>query len=470
MGDRKANDPKVNARAANGRTRNVPAANGRVASPSKSKKPPGGAWSEYSSRRKKGQEQQSGGEDAAAGAAHSNRNSSQASGAEGAAGGAAHSDRNSPQASGAEGAAAGAAHSNRNSPQASGAEGAAAGAAASNRNNPKASGAEGAAAGAAASNRNNPKYSGAQGAAAGAAASNRNQPQYSGRKVPLPALLQPIATSLNILVHRALPLEPLPRTAISLNTLGPKRRRGCSRCQQQQSAILGRRRCCRRLCVRSKQRRPSRHVQPTVVRRTPRRFCARRLGRRSSHGSRRIGARVATQCNYDIDATPISYNYGSNVTCVGSNVLVNGQSAGTAEEFSQQADEIAEKGTAANASPNDKWLPLGVFALVRNEQQHPQLIMQLAVNQQGILRGNYTDEVTDSTSPIHGAIDQKTQRAAWTVGNNKYSVMEAGTEQPDARRSTGVDPQKRHDATMAACAPVASKPGRRPEVVRRRIN
>ena len=63
---------------------------------------------------------------------------------------------------------------------------------------------------------------------------------------------------------------------------------------------------------------------------------------------------------------------------------------------------------------------------MRNEQQHPQLIMQLAVNQQGILRGNYTDEVTDSTLPVHGAVDPKTQRAAWTVGNNKYSVMEAG--------------------------------------------
>ena len=27
-------------------------------------------------------------------------------------------------------------------------------------------------------------------------------------------------------------------------------------------------------------------------------------------------------------------------------------------------------------------MPLGVFALVRNEHQHPQLIMQLAINKQ----------------------------------------------------------------------------------------
>ena len=107
-------------------------------------------------------------------------------------------------------------------------------------------------------------------------------------------------------------------------------------------------------------------------------------------------------------------------------MLVNGQSAGTAEEYSQQADEIAEAGTAAMTDATEKWLPLGVFALVRNEHQHPQLIMQMAMNPQGTIRGNYTDEVTDSTLPIHGGVNLQTQRAAWTIGDNKYSVMEAG--------------------------------------------
>ena len=147
---------------------------------------------------------------------------------------------------------------------------------------------------------------------------------------------------------------------------------------------------------------------------------------------------VSSQFGYDIDTAPIAYNYGTNVTCIGGNVVVNGQPAGTAEEFSQQADTIADNGAAAATQPTDKWLPLGVFAVVRDEHQHPQLIMQLAVNQNGILRGNYTDEVTDSTLPIHGAVDEKTQRAAWTVGDNKYSVMEAGLKnltESEARRS-----------------------------------
>ena len=99
---------------------------------------------------------------------------------------------------------------------------------------------------------------------------------------------------------------------------------------------------------------------------------------------------------------------------------------GTAEEFSQQAADLADQGTETDAAATDNWLPLGVFAMVRNEQQHPHLIMQLAVNEQGIIRGNFTDEISENVAPIHGAVDKQTQRAAWTVGENRQTVMEAG--------------------------------------------
>lgn len=64
--------------------------------------------------------------------------------------------------------------------------------------------------------------------------------------------------------------------------------------------------------------------------------------------------------------------------------------------------------------------------MVRNEQQHPHLIFQLAVNKQGMLRGNYTDEMTEHSQPVRGAYGPKTQRAAWIVGDHKTMVMEAG--------------------------------------------
>jgi len=278
-----------------------------------SRKPPGGAWSEYSPEGKQGREQSG----------------------------------KSQGESGAEGAAAGAAAANRKSPQASGAQGAAAGAAAANRNAPKASGAQGAAAGAAVANNNAPAASGAAGAAAGYAAV-RNNVDHPGM--------------------------------YSQQWYG-----------EHQSAW-------------------SPGGWTAAAPWTPATWDA-----------------VAGHCGYGNNA-PVSYNYGGNVTCIGGNVVINGQPAGTAEDFSHEADILAEDGAAAATAPTDQWLPLGVFALVRNEQQHPQLIMQIAVNQQGVVRGNYTDEVTDSTLPVHGAVDPKTKRAAWTVGDNRYSVMEAGLQ------------------------------------------
>ncbi len=134
---------------------------------------------------------------------------------------------------------------------------------------------------------------------------------------------------------------------------------------------------------------------------------------------------IATQCGYRSTA-PMSYNYGVNVIAQDGNVIANGQNIGTTAEFSQQAADLAQKGSEAEPSDTEPWLPVGIFAMVRNENQRPQIVVQLAIDRQGILRGNYTDEVTDHTLPIHGAVDKKTLRAAWTVGDNKQTVMEAG--------------------------------------------
>ena len=333
---------------------------------------PGGSWSEPTHNAGKSTNQASGHPDAesksnsptgANNAAKKNPNSN-ASGAEDAAAGAAAANRNKPKASGAEGAAAGAAASNRNEPKTSGAEGAAAGAAAANRNAPKATGAEGAAVGAAAANRNSPKATGAEGAAAGAAAANRNSPQVSGAE----------------------------------------------------GAALG------SAAVRNSYNNPHLYDQqwygahPGVW--APSAWTA------GAAWAPTTWATVSSYCG--AGTTPVAYNYGNNVTCEGGNVTVDGQNLGTAAEFSQQAAALAQSGADVEVAKTDEWLPLGVYAMVRNEQQHPQLILQLAINKQGILRGNYTDELTEHTQPVQGAVDPKTQRAAWTVGDNKLSVIEAG--------------------------------------------
>jgi hypothetical protein len=334
--------------------------------------------------------QTSGTHDAAAGAAFNNRNSSQATGAEGAA----FANRNEPEHSGAQGAAAGAGIANRNDPQYSGTQGAVAGAAAENRNAPQYSGAQGAAAGAGIANRNEPQYSGAQGAAAGAAIDNRNSPQYSGA--------QGVATG-----------------AAAANRSAPE----FSGAQGAAAASLAGGGSPNYAAVRGNFTHPNVYGQSWYSVH-PNAWAATGWAAGAAW-TPTAWTTIAVANRYN-NASTVSYNYGSNVTCIDNNVVVDGQQVGTAEEFGQQASDLAESGATAELADSDQWMPLGVFAMVRNEQQHPQLIMQLAINQNGILRGNYTDEVTDTSQPIQGDVDPQTKRAAWTVGENKFCVMEAG--------------------------------------------
>lgn len=306
----------------------------------------------------------SGTQDAAAGAAAANRQPTQASGEQAAAAGAAAANRRAPQYSGAQGAAAGAAAANRNSPQYSGAQGAAAGAAAANRNSPQYSGAQGAAVGAAVANSSAPTYSGAEGAVAGAAAAGQYNP--------------PASDATGAAVGSA-------AVKNSFNNYGMY--------SPQWSA------------AHPEAWTPAQSTAGTVW--TPTSWQA---------VSAYLGA----------NTPPTWYDYGSNVTYQDGNIMMAGQNLGTAEEYSQQAADLAESGAAAEPPADSDWLPLGVFAMVRNEHQHPQLIMQLAINKRGALRGNFTDELTEHTQPVRGAYNATTQRAAWIVGDHKTAIMEAG--------------------------------------------
>jgi hypothetical protein len=121
---------------------------------------------------------------------------------------------------------------------------------------------------------------------------------------------------------------------------------------------------------------------------------------------------------------PVSYDYGTNVTYQGNQVYYGTQPVATAEGYYQQASILA--GSAPAPDQSGDWLPLGVFALVQKEQSDPHYVMNLAINKSGAIGGNYSDLVSGTTVPIQGAVDKKTQRAAWTVGKNKNTVCETG--------------------------------------------
>jgi len=127
-------------------------------------------------------------------------------------------------------------------------------------------------------------------------------------------------------------------------------------------------------------------------------------------------------------STPIPYNYGSTVVYQGDTVYVQGQPAGSATEYAQQASALAAQGAGPDLqlAKDDKWQSLGVFALTREKESNPSNFIQLALNKDGIVRGTYYNAIEDSSKKVTGKLDKKTQRVAWTVDDKKEPVYEAG--------------------------------------------
>lgn len=127
-----------------------------------------------------------------------------------------------------------------------------------------------------------------------------------------------------------------------------------------------------------------------------------------------------------ITSPPVTYDYGSTVVINDNSVYVNGDPVGTPEDYATQATAIADTGRDAKPAETDEWQPLGVFGLVQPEDKVAQRVFQLAVNKAGLIRGNYYDAVADTTTPVYGSVDKKSQRAAWSIGEKKDIVFETG--------------------------------------------
>ena len=119
------------------------------------------------------------------------------------------------------------------------------------------------------------------------------------------------------------------------------------------------------------------------------------------------------------------YGYGGTVYYEQGTVYVNGEAAGTEEEYAAEAATLA--GSAPDVDEEDvEWMPLGVFALTDEEKGEPNMFLQLVLSKEGIITGTYTNSGSNSSQPIEGMVDRETQRAAWTIGDNKSTVMETG--------------------------------------------
>lgn len=160
-------------------------------------------------------------------------------------------------------------------------------------------------------------------------------------------------------------------------------------------------------------------------------------------------ATVATFCGYP--AQPVVYDYGSDLVYEDNRVYYNGEPVATAEEYATQAYDIAASGQVAKPAEQDEWQALGVFAMVQGDEKDANNVFQLAINKDGVIRGNYYNGLTDTTLPVSGSVDRKTQRAAWVVGEKKGTVYETGVgnlSQPETSMLVHFDKDRTQQWTL----------------------
>lgn len=120
----------------------------------------------------------------------------------------------------------------------------------------------------------------------------------------------------------------------------------------------------------------------------------------------------------------IYYDYGGNVTYEGDTVYYGDQPVASAEQYYDQAGQIADAG---QTTENEEWLPLGVFAVIAEANQtQTDKVVQLALNKEGVIRGNLHDAIADKVLPVVGAVDKETQRVAMKLEGNEAVVVETG--------------------------------------------
>jgi hypothetical protein len=135
-----------------------------------------------------------------------------------------------------------------------------------------------------------------------------------------------------------------------------------------------------------------------------------------------LGAAIAREPTY------YAYGDGGNVYYEDNTVYVNGQPAGTAEQYAQQAQGFVAAAPPPEKAADADWLPLGAFALTREDVEDSQGMIELAINKQGVLAGTYYNEATGASHSLKGTLDQKSQRVAigFADGQKEDVVLETG--------------------------------------------
>jgi hypothetical protein len=131
-----------------------------------------------------------------------------------------------------------------------------------------------------------------------------------------------------------------------------------------------------------------------------------------------------------VAAEPTYYAYGDggNVHYEDNSVYVNGKASGTAEQYAQQALAFVAAAPPPEKAADADWLPLGTFAVTREDVEDSQGMIELAINKQGVLAGTYYNEATGVSRSLKGTLDQKSQRVAigFADGKKEDAALETG--------------------------------------------
>jgi hypothetical protein len=150
-----------------------------------------------------------------------------------------------------------------------------------------------------------------------------------------------------------------------------------------------------------------------------------------------------------IEVQPIVYDFGDDIKYEKGNVVSSGQVIATGKEYHEvgqrivagekpfankdsagapkaKVDDSKINETKSNLQTTSRWLPLGVFAVVNAGQKKADYLVQLAVDQNGRIRGNWIDQMTNQVRPVEGYADKTTQRVVYRLVDQKDLMAESG--------------------------------------------
>lgn len=124
---------------------------------------------------------------------------------------------------------------------------------------------------------------------------------------------------------------------------------------------------------------------------------------------------------------PFYYDYGYTVYYEDQTVFVNEEPVAAYDDYVASAAQLADSFEEPAEDAETEWEPLGTWTLSTDPNaRDADMMLQMVLSKDGRVSGTYYHTATDSTRAISGALDNETQRVAWTIGDRADMILETG--------------------------------------------